>query len=464
MISYTCFSPHPPLIIPEIGGDNLIQVKDTVNGMESIASQMAEVSPDVIVFLTPHGNVFADCLSCLGEPQLKGDFSAFGSQNIGAHRTNDVAMVEEIACLSLEQGIEFITITDDMAREHHLNAAIDHGILVPLYYLEKAGLKEVPIVAISIGYLPVLDLYNFGRMISEAAHRLDRNVAIVASGDMSHRLKDDGPYKFHADGPKYDKAIKNMLNEKNVEGILSLPHYFLENAGECGYRSLVIMLGALDGTSYNTNIFSYEGPFGIGYLTAGFQPIEEAPSIFTELKQKQDEAVKKRRNQESLPVQLARTTLEKYIETGQTPAISGEFQTLQEQKAAAFVSLKKNGQLRGCIGTILPFHDNLAEEIVNNAVSAGTRDPRFAPVSSQELAQLVYSVDVLGQPEPCTREGLDPKKFGVIVSHGRKRGVLLPDLEGVDTVEQQLEIALQKADIPRGQKYEIERFEVKRFT
>jgi AmmeMemoRadiSam system protein A len=255
-----------------------------------------------------------------------------------------------------------------------------------------------------------------------------------------------------------------MLSEKNVEGILSLPHYFLENAGECGYRSLVIMLGALDGTSYNTNIFSYEGPFGVGYLTAGFQPIEEAPSIFTELKQKQDEAVKKRRNQESLPVQLARTTLEKYIETGQAPAISGEFQTLQEQKAAAFVSLKKNGQLRGCIGTILPYHDNLAEEIVNNAVSAGTRDPRFAPVSSQELAQLVYSVDVLGQPEPCTREELDPQKYGVIVSHGRKRGVLLPDLEGVDTVEQQLEIALQKADIPRGQKYEIERFEVTRFT
>lgn len=464
MISYTCFSPHPPLIIPEIGGDNLKQVKDTVNGMESIASQMAEISPDVIAFLTPHGNVFADCLSCLGEPQLKGDFNAFGRPDIGTHRTNDVAMAEEISRLSLEQKIDFITITNDIAREHHLNAAIDHGILVPLYYLEKAGLKDVPIVAISIGYLPVLELYNFGRMLSEAADRLGRKLALVASGDMSHRLKDDGPYKFHADGPGYDAAIKTMLNEHNIEGILDLPPALLENAGECGYRSLVIMLGALDGTNFNTKIFSYEGPFGVGYLTAGFQPMGEAPSLFAAMMQKQTEAVQVRRQHESLPVQLARTTLEKYITTGQIPVINDEFQALLGEKAAAFVSLKKNGQLRGCIGTILPYHNNLAEEIINNAISAGTRDPRFVPVSSQELAQLVYSVDVLGQPEPCSREDLDPQKYGVIVSRGHKRGVLLPDLEGVDTVEEQLEIALQKADIPRSQKYKIERFEVKRFT
>jgi AmmeMemoRadiSam system protein A len=464
MINYTCFSPHPPLIIPEIGGDSLEQVRDTVKGMENIASQMAEVSPDVIVFLTPHGNVFADGLSCLHEPQLKGDFGPFGHRDIEFSRANDVALVEEIARLSQEQGIEFFGITEGLAKEHHLNASIDHGVLVPLYYLEKAGLKDIPIAAISIGYLPVLDLYNFGMILNEAARRLGRKIALVASGDMSHRLKDDGPYKFNADGPRYDEAIKTMLSEKNTEGILNLPHYLLENAGECGYRSLVIMLGALDGTSYNTNIFSYEGPFGVGYLTAGFQPVEEAPSIFTELKQSQAEAVKERRNQESLPVQLARITLETYLTTGQIPAVSDQFKILQGEKAAAFVSLKKNGQLRGCIGTILPYHDNLAEEIVNNAISAGLHDPRFSPVNRQEIDQLVYSVDVLGQPETCTRKELDPKKYGVIVSRGRKRGVLLPDLEGVDTVEEQLEIALQKAEIPRNQKYEIERFEVKRFT
>jgi AmmeMemoRadiSam system protein A len=144
-------------------------------------------------------------------------------------------------------------------------------------------------------------------------------------------------------------------------------------------------------------------------------------------------------------------------------ALPEELKEISKQRAAAFVSLKKGGQLRGCIGTILPLHDNLMEEIRENAISAGTRDPRFPAVRPEELEQLEYSVDVLSKPEPATREELDPSRYGVIVSRGHKRGVLLPDLEGVDTVEEQLEIALQKADISRNQGYGIERFEVIRY-
>ncbi|MGI5920943.1 MAG: AmmeMemoRadiSam system protein A [Syntrophomonadaceae bacterium] len=464
MISYTCLSPHPPLIIPEIGGDSLNQVKDTVQGMESLARQMAQAAPDVIVFLTPHGNVFADCLSCLSEPQLSGNFSSFGHGEIELEHVNDLAMIEEIARLAYEQEIEFIGITGQLAREHHLHASLDHGILVPLYYLNQAGLTDTPIVAISIGFLPVLDLYNFGRILARAANNRGRKMAIVASGDMSHRLRDDGPYRFNPDGPRYDETIRTLIIEQNIKEILNLPHSLLENAGECGYRSLVIMLGALDGVEFKSQVFSYQGPFGVGYLTAGFEPVGEKPSLYAEIQQEQAEAIKAKRRQESLPVQLARKTLEGYIKTGQAPALTDEFKSLQGKKAAAFVSLKKNGQLRGCIGTIVPYQQNLAEEIINNAISAGTRDPRFSPVSVQELDQLVYSVDILGTPEPCTREDLDPQKYGVIVSRGHKRGVLLPALEGVDSVEEQLEIALQKAGISRDQKYKIERFEVQRFT
>jgi AmmeMemoRadiSam system protein A len=139
----------------------------------------------------------------------------------------------------------------------------------------------------------------------------------------------------------------------------------------------------------------------------------------------------------------------------------GILQELAVRRGGVFVSLKIGGQLRGCIGTVQPVCDTLADEIIHNAVSAGTGDPRFLPVREKELPLLEYSVDVLTLPEPvASLEDLDPKRYGVIVSFGARRGLLLPDLEGIDTVELQLDIALKKAGIDPGQPYRMQRFEV----
>jgi len=128
------------------------------------------------------------------------------------------------------------------------------------------------------------------------------------------------------------------------------------------------------------------------------------------------------------------------------------------------VSLKKHGQLRGCIGTIEPRHENIIEETVNNAVSAGHHDSRFSPVRQDELDDLDISVDVLRPPEPVKgKEDLDPQRYGVIVRSGYRSGLLLPNLEGVNTVEEQIGIAMQKAGISPGEKYDLERFEVVRY-
>jgi AmmeMemoRadiSam system protein A len=133
------------------------------------------------------------------------------------------------------------------------------------------------------------------------------------------------------------------------------------------------------------------------------------------------------------------------------------------KRAGVFVSLKKDGRLRGCIGTISPTKATIADEIIGNAISAGTGDPRFDPVTKDELASLVYSVDVLGAPESAaSMDDLDAKRYGVIVTKGIQRGLLLPNLDGVDTPEQQVDIALQKAGIPRSAPYTMERFEVVR--
>jgi AmmeMemoRadiSam system protein A len=135
-----------------------------------------------------------------------------------------------------------------------------------------------------------------------------------------------------------------------------------------------------------------------------------------------------------------------------------------DEPAGVFVSLKKKGQLRGCIGTILPVHSTIVEEVVNNAVSAATRDPRFTPLTEEELGEVTISVDVLTTPEPVSSlEELDPVRFGVIVQSGHRKGVLLPDLPGVDTVEHQVEIAMNKAGISQDEDVQLLRFEVNRY-
>lgn len=164
------------------------------------------------------------------------------------------------------------------------------------------------------------------------------------------------------------------------------------------------------------------------------------------------------------PVQLARDTVEEYVVNNRKPEVPSALEPELRKKAAAFVTLKKEGELRGCIGTTTPRQDSLAREIIENAISACSRDPRFPPVSEDELPQLEYSVDVLQEPEKVEdRDQLDPDRYGVIVEKSYRRGLLLPDLEGVDTVEQQLNIASRKAGISPGEEIDIYRFRVKRY-
>ena len=161
-------------------------------------------------------------------------------------------------------------------------------------------------------------------------------------------------------------------------------------------------------------------------------------------------------------VKLARRTIKQYIRTRTLPAVTDDLpEEMRRHKAGAFVSIHKNGDLRGCIGTISPTKKNVAEEIISNAVSASTRDPRFPPITEDELDELEINVDVLGEPERIySPDELDVKRYGVIVSRGFRRGLLLPDLEGVDTVEQQIQIAMMKAGISEDEEITLHRFEV----
>jgi len=163
-------------------------------------------------------------------------------------------------------------------------------------------------------------------------------------------------------------------------------------------------------------------------------------------------------------VKLAKETVEQYVRAKKIISPPADLTPEMNEKAGVFVSIKKKGQLRGCIGTFTHTTDNTACEIIQNAISAATQDPRFPPVNSKELNELEYSVDVLTEPEKIPgKKDLDPKKYGVIVKSGERRGLLLPDLEGVDTVDEQVSIASMKAGIFLGEPIELYRFAVKRY-
>jgi AmmeMemoRadiSam system protein A len=162
-------------------------------------------------------------------------------------------------------------------------------------------------------------------------------------------------------------------------------------------------------------------------------------------------------------VELAKETVESYIREGKKPKPKGLTPEMRE-RAGVFISLHKHGQLRGCIGTFEPAQDNVAEEIIANAISSSTMDPRFPPVTASELDDLEYSVDILTEPEPVADiSQLDPEEYGVIVESGWKRGLLLPDLEGVDSVEEQIAICRLKAGISTDEPIKLYRFRVRRF-
>ena len=163
-------------------------------------------------------------------------------------------------------------------------------------------------------------------------------------------------------------------------------------------------------------------------------------------------------------VKLAQDTIESYVRQGKVIGAPRTLAPEMEPQAGVFVSLHKGGMLRGCIGTIQPRQSNVALEVIHNAISAATRDPRFPPVHASELSDLEISVDILQPAEPITSmEQLDPKRYGVIVESGLRRGLLLPDLEGVDTAEYQVEIARRKAGMGPHEPVQLYRFEVRRY-
>ncbi|MBQ6088094.1 MAG: AmmeMemoRadiSam system protein A [Firmicutes bacterium] len=448
--------PHPPLIVPAVGRGGEAEIEETTKAYERVAEEIAALKPETIIITSPHSIMYADYFHISPRDSAKGSFISFGAPEVSFRETYDTNLVEAICDLAAESDFPAGTMGE---RDRHL----DHGTMVPLWFIEKKY-RDFKLVRTGLSGLPLTDHYKFGQMIAKAIEQTGRRTVIVASGDLSHKLQDYGPYGYAPEGPEYDKRIMDVMGRAAFGELLDFDETFCDKAAECGHRSFVIMAGAMDGRKVEAKVLSHQDVTGVGYGIGTFYPGEAyeerhfLDSYMAELKKK-TEAM---RASEDPYVSLARQSLETYIRTGRKISVpEGLPEEMLDTQAGAFVSIHKFGKLRGCIGTIEGVRDSVAEEIINNAISASTEDPRFSPITEDELKWLEINVDVLGEAEYIySMDQLDVKRYGVIVSKGYRRGLLLPDLDGVDTPEQQVAIAKQKAGIRPGEEVKLQRFEV----
>lgn len=439
--------PHPPLIVPAVGCGEERAIHETIDAYREVARRIAVHAPETIVVISPHAPLFRDCFHLSTGDAGHGDMGQFGAWDVSMNVPYDGALTSAMGACARKHAVPLCGSGMRMGQ-------LDHATFVPLWFVNEVY-EGYRMVRVGLSGLAPEEHRALGRCIAEAAEDLDRRVVVLASGDLSHKLKADGPYGFAPEGPKFDREITALFAAGDFEGLFAFDEAFADAAAECGLRSFQIMAGALEGVSCTHELLSYEGPFGVGYAVAAFEIENSKPA---------DHAVVAREDIDAY-VALARASVEAFVRTGhpldQPQLLPAE---LLDERAGVFVSLHKKGQLRGCIGTIAATCDCIAQEIVRNGVASASEDPRFAPVEDDELDDISYSVDVLLAAEPILSvDMLDPARYGVIVTKGRRRGLLLPNLEGVNTVEEQVSIAKRKAGIDPGDSdVRLERFEVVR--
>jgi AmmeMemoRadiSam system protein A/AmmeMemoRadiSam system protein B len=466
-------------MVPEVGREAIAEVRSSIDAMAELTQRVIASGAESVVMISPHAPLEASAFVAYEGPQLNGDFAMFRAPAATVQADLDDELLTEITRAAANQNLRTIRIK---------GYDLDHGTAVPLYFLQRNGWHG-RVVALGYSFLSNDEHIRFGNSIRRAIEKVGRNAAFIASGDLSHRLKLDAPAGYNPHAHLFDEEVVDAIYRSSTSRIINIDQESRRLAGECGYRSILVALGVAEGSDAACEVISYEAPFGVGYLVAQLfsvtpkasdqiasgnrpevaPPVDHGNLISSEPAMRATDAAgppATAGGSDYIPV-LARQVIETFINTGAVIDPPEHLSELLSARAGCFVSIKtREGDLRGCIGTIDPVKDTLAEELIANAISAATRDPRFPPVRRDELLGLKYSVDVLSAPEPTTRDELDPKTYGVIVedARGLRRGLLLPNLEGIDTAARQVEIASRKAGIPPGANVKLSRFRADRYS
>jgi MEMO1 family protein len=262
-----CFTvPHPPIIVPEVGGDSLAEAEATVRGMTEVREKTAALAPDTIVLLSPHSPLARTQMGISLASSYRGSLAYFRAPHVRLHAEGDLPLAGAILQLATQRGVP-LTASADRGEVFDL----DHGAMVPLVYLTGGLKKPVRLVVLSFSYLDLEEHVSFGRAIGEALAAAEQRVVYVASGDLSHRLIPGAPAGYDPRAASFDEMVADRFAAGDWEGLLAIDPGLVAAAGECGYRSLAVLSGvvaayeAAGGKTHN-RLLSYEGPWGVGYL------------------------------------------------------------------------------------------------------------------------------------------------------------------------------------------------------
>ena len=266
------FMPHPPIMLPEIGGDSCLRIKNTIEAAGKVGQLLA--SADTVIYMGPHGPAFKDAVTMFDVEQLTGNMARFGVPGLVMQMKIDKILLNRIATVSGQEKIRVALLNDQSFQKFTIQPAIDHAGLVPLYFLSKAGFSG-KVVYMNMGYLPYREMYDLGQMIGRLFNDSGNNadickVAIIVSGDLSHRLKPGAPAGYDPQGAVFDGQVVEALRHNDVELLNSLEPELIEAAGECGLRPAFFLMGVLSQVQVERKVLTYEGPFGVGYAVAGW--------------------------------------------------------------------------------------------------------------------------------------------------------------------------------------------------
>jgi len=256
---FASISPHPPIMIPTIGKENIDQVEKSIKSLKELNQKLLQIQPETIIVLSPHGEFFSDAFNINTNAEYAADFEQFGDFATKLTFKPDLEFINRFK--------EQVETKMPVVLTQHKN--LDHGSSVPLFYLAE-GLKDVKIVPINYCLLNFQKHIEFGEELKEAIFDTEKKIAVIASGDLSHRLSKDAPAGFSKRGKEFDKKLIKLLKEKKTDNILNMDPQLIEEAGECGLRSFLIMLGIVQKMNYEFEVLSYEAPFGVGYLVGEF--------------------------------------------------------------------------------------------------------------------------------------------------------------------------------------------------
>ncbi len=257
----TALLPHPPIIIPDIGKDRIADAQATVDSMKEISTQIVGLNPDTIVIVTPHSIYTKDTFTFYTQQELTTSFANFGAPQVQ---------------FSVENDFDFLKALDKQIKDRKdlpkiggikPGTPLDHGSGVPLYYLIQAGYKG-KVVVLNYCALSIKEHIEFGKLLKQTMAQCDKKFAFIASGDLSHKLIESAPAGFHPDGKTFDKIFEESIKQGDYKNIVNMDDFIRKNAGECAYNSMMMAIGVLNETSDKNKVFSYEGPFGVGYLVA----------------------------------------------------------------------------------------------------------------------------------------------------------------------------------------------------